>query len=164
MTMRKLALVSNEEDLPDDGPRLKVAIASQDGKMMNAHFGSARRFLVFEVGATHSRFLETVSFEAVTAESGEHKEENPLGVKVDALRGCHLLFVQAIGASAAQKVVSARINPVKLAEPEPIEQVISKVQELMRGTPPPWLRRALASASTGAKERSMSFLEEEDEP
>jgi nitrogen fixation protein NifX len=163
MSMRKLALVGNDAAAAeDDGPHLKVAVATQDGKMMNAHFGSARRFLIFDVSPTHSRFLETVTFDEVTGESGEHKPENPLGAKVDALRGCQLLFVQAIGASAAQKVVSARINPVKLADPEPIEQVIAKVQELMVGTPPPWLRRALASAST--KLRSPSFFEEEDEP
>lgn len=163
MVMRKLALVADEEQgSPTDAPRLRVAVASQDGKMMNAHFGSARRFVVFEVTPTHSRFLETISFEAVTAESGEHKEDNPLGAKIDALRGCHLLFVQAIGASAAQKVVRAQINPVKLAEPEPIDHVIAKVQQLIHGTPPPWLRRAIAAASTA--KRSLSFLEEEDEP
>jgi nitrogen fixation protein NifX len=140
-----------------------VAIASQDGRLMNAHFGSAKRFLVFEVTPTKSRFLETVSFDAVSDESETHREENPLGAKIDAIRGCNLLFVQAIGAAAAAKVVNARIHPVKLAEPEPIDQVISKVQALMTGTPPPWLRRALAS-SEGQKARSMKFLEEEDEP
>jgi nitrogen fixation protein NifX len=56
-------------------------------------------------------------------------------------------------------VISARIHPVKLAESEPVDQVITKVQELLNGTPPPWLRRALATS----QERSMSFLEEEDE-
>jgi nitrogen fixation protein NifX len=163
MTMRKLALVRSDEPAKDAGPRLRVAIATQDGKSMNAHFGSARRFVVFEVTPTSSRFLETISFDAVTGESGEHREDAPLGVKVDAIRGCNLLFVLAIGASAASKVINARIHPVKLAEAEPVEQVISKVQELLNSEPPPWLRRALAS-STPAKERSMSFLEEEDEP
>ena len=161
MTMRKLGLVHNDTPAQAAGPCLRVAIATQDGKSMNAHFGSARRFVIFEVTPTTSRFLETISFDAVTGESGEHREDAPLGVKVDAIRGCNLVFVLAIGASAASKVISARIHPVKLAEPEPVEQVISKVQELMNSAPPPWLRRALASST---KERSLSFLEEEDEP
>ena len=160
MTMRKLALIHNEEPASAAGPCLRVAIATQDGKSMNAHFGSARRFVIFEVTPTTNRFLETISFDAVTGESGEHREDAPLGAKVDAIRGCNLLFVLAIGASAASKVISAKIHPVKLAEPEPVEQVISKVQELMNGAPPPWLRRALASS----QKRELSFLEEEDEP
>lgn len=159
MSMRKLALVKDpEEGAAEEGPHLRVAIASQDGKTMNAHFGSAKRFLVFEVSPTRSRFLETASFDSVSDESGTHREDNPLAAKIDAIRGCNLLFVQAIGAAAAAKVVSARIHPVKLVDPEPIDRVITKVQQLMNGTPPPWLRRALASS----KERSMEFLEEED--
>lgn len=160
MTMRKLALVHAGEPAPAGAPCLRVAIATQDGRQMNAHFGSARRFVIFEVTATTSRFVETITFDAVTGESGEHREDAPLGKKVDAIRGGNLLFVLAIGASAASKVISARIHPVKLAEPEPVEQVIAKVQELMNAEPPPWLRRALASS----KERSLKFLEEEDEP
>lgn len=160
MNMRKLALVHNEPPAPEAGPCLRVAVATQDGKSMNAHFGSARRFVIFEVTAQSHRFVETISFDAVTGESGEHREDAPLGAKVEAIRGCNLLFVLAIGASAASKVISAGIHPVKLAEAEPVEQVIAKVQELMNGTPPPWLRRAL----TSIQQRSTSFLEEEDEP
>lgn len=160
MTMRKLVLVPDAAAEADAGSRLRVAIATQDGKSMNAHFGSARRFMIYEVTPTNRRFLETISFDAVTGESGEHREDAPLGAKVEAIRGCNLLFVLAIGASAAAKVINARIHPVKLAEAEPVEQVITKVQELMVGTPPPWMRRALAAS----KERSMSFLDDEEEP
>jgi nitrogen fixation protein NifX len=150
----------DEQAAPDAGPCLRVAIASQDGVSMNAHFGSARHFLVYEVTRTSSRLLERISFETVTGESGEHREDAPLGAKIAAIGGCNLLFVLAIGGAAASKVVQARIHPVKLAEPEPVEQVISKVQALMIGTPPPWLRKALASTQA----RSMTFLDEEDEP
>lgn len=159
MTVRKLALIPHDMPAPSEGPQLRVAIATQDGKLMNAHFGSARRFVIFEVTPTTSRFVETVSFAAVTGESGEHREDAPLGAKVEAVRGCNLLFVLAIGASAASKVISARIHPVKLAEPEPVEQVIAKVQALMKGTPPPWLRRALASTQT----RAPAFLDDDEE-
>ena len=47
---------------------------------------------------------------------------------------------------------------MKLSASEPIEQVISKVQTMMTGDAPPWLRKVLAAK----KERSMSFLDEED--
>lgn len=161
MTMRKLGLVPSATTASDAGPFLRVAVATQDGRSMNAHFGSARRFMIFEVSPASRRFVETISFDVVTGESGEHREDAPLGAKVEAIRGCNLLFVLAIGASAAAKVINARIHPVKLSEAEPVEQVITKVQELMAGTPPPWMRRALAAS----KERSMSFLDdEEDEP
>jgi nitrogen fixation protein NifX len=160
MSMRKLSIV-RDGDLqpPEEGPRLRVAIATQDGKTMNAHFGSARKFMVFEVTSSRSRFMEVACFDEVSDESGKHREDDRIGAKIAAIRGCNLLFVQAIGAAAASKVVSARIHPVKLAVPESVDGVIRKVQELMVGKPPAWLRRALASS----QERSMKFLEEEDD-
>lgn len=168
MHTRKLALVPQPVAPPvaalddsGDAPTLRVAIATQDGKTMNAHFGSARRFVVYEVGPARSRLVEAVVFDGVSDESGTHRGDDRIGAKIDALRGCQLLFVLAIGGPAAAKVVSARIHPIKLATPEPIDDVIAKVQALMTGTPPPWLRRVLVSAAS--QPRSHNFLEE-DEP
>jgi nitrogen fixation protein NifX len=161
MPSRRLSLVADPQAAgADAGPRLRVALATQDVKSVNAHFGSAKKVAVYEIMAQSSRFVEVIDFENTTGESGEHTSSSgdTLQSKVSAIAGCNLLFCLAIGASAAQKVVSARIHPVKLAEAEPIEQVISKVQTMMTGDAPPWLRRALAAS----KERSMNFLDDED--
>ena len=89
MAMRKLGLVSSvDEDADPSETRLKVAIATHDGKQMNAHFGSARKFMVYEVTPTRSRFLEMISFESVSDESGTHREDDRLGSKITAIRGC----------------------------------------------------------------------------
>ncbi len=161
MPALRLGLVpeAGEGDRPPTGPRLRVAIATQDGKSMNAHFGSARRFAVYEVTPEESRLLEVVAFDDTSDESGAHDAEaDRIGPKIAALAGCNLLFVLAIGGPAAAKVVKARIHPIKLAEPEAIDQVISKVRSMMTGTPPPWLRKAMAASQA----RSTDFLDEED--
>jgi len=146
---------------PRTGPRLRVAIATQDGKSLNAHFGSARRFAVYDVTPDTSEFAELVTFDDTSDESGAHDAEaDRIGPKVAALAGCHLLFVLAIGAPAAAKVVKARIHPVKLAEPEPIDQVLTKVKALMVGQPPPWLRKAM----NASQERSFDDFDQEDAP
>lgn len=161
MPALRLGLVEEPHDgrSSPPGPRLRVAIATQDGKSMNAHFGSARRFAVYEVTPHEGRFVEVVAFDDTSDESGAHDAEaDRIGPKVAALAGCNLLFVLAIGGPAAAKVVNAGIHPVKLAEPESIDQVIAKVRSMMTGNPPPWLRKALASSQT----RSTDFLDEED--
>lgn len=160
MSIRKLSLVESPDAARAAGPKLRVALATQDVKSVNAHFGSAKKVAVYEVMPESSRFVEVIDFDATTGESGEHTSSSgdTLQSKVKAIAGCNLLFCLAIGASAAQKVVSAKIHPVKLASAEPIEQVISKVQTMMTGDAPPWLRKVLAAN----QERSMSFLDEED--
>ena len=160
MTFRRLSLVEPVPSAAPSSPRLRVALATQDVKSVNAHFGSAKKLAVFEVTPETSRLVEAIDFDHTTGESGEHTSASgdTLSSKVAAIAGCNLLFCLAIGASAAQKVVSARIHPVKLSAAEPIEQVIAKVQTLMTGDAPPWMRKVLAQKA----ERSMSFLDEED--
>jgi nitrogen fixation protein NifX len=157
MLAQRLQLVEPME--PVTGKRLRIAIATEDLKSLNAHFGSARRFAVYDVTPTESRFVEAVSFTDVSNESGSHQRDgdDKIGPKVEALTGCHLLFVLAIGGPAAARVVNAHIHPVKLPKPETIETIISRVQTMMSGNPPPWLRKVM-SAQT---ERSMDFLDEE---
>ncbi|MDR3535339.1 MAG: nitrogen fixation protein NifX [Acetobacteraceae bacterium] len=157
MLAQRLELVETGE--PAAGLRLRIAVATQDLKSLNAHFGSARRFAVYDVTPNEHRFVEAVSFGDVSNESGSHAKDGDdrIGPKVDALTGCHLLFVLAIGGPAAAKVVSAHIHPVKLSKPEPIEDIISRVQTMMVGNPPPWLRKVMGAKTM----RSMDFLDEE---
>lgn len=128
--------------------RMKIAFATQDLRTVDAHFAGARAFAVYEVGPEQRRFVEAVTFEQTSKQDGVHAEEGEdrITPRVDAIRGCTLLFVQAIGGPAAAKVVNAKIMPMKLSVPEPIETVIDRVQTMLKGTPPPWLRKALLSA------------------
>jgi nitrogen fixation protein NifX len=40
-------------------------------------------------------------------------------------------------------VVASKIHPVKVTQPEPILDILDKLQGVLQGTPPPWLRKAL---------------------
>ena len=161
MSVQHMHLIEPGAGVPLAGPQLRIAIATQDLKSLNAHFGSARRFAVYDVTPTASRFLEAVGFGDVSDETGSHRTEgdDKISPKIAALAGCHLLFVLAIGGPAAARAVSAHIHPIKLPASEPIDSIIAKVQTMMAGNPPPWLRKAMhAPAAT----RSMDFLDEED--
>lgn len=128
----------------DAAPAIRVAIATNDHRFLDAHFGSAASFAVFEVSAENWRFVEMITFDDVTAEAGEHPDGvDRITPKVDALKGNALLFVLAIGGPSAAKVVRAGIHPVKLKEPEPLGAVVLRVQRMLNGKPPPWLRKAL---------------------
>jgi nitrogen fixation protein NifX len=85
----------------------------------------------------------------VSDQSGSHKADGDdrLAAKVEAVRGCTLLFVLAIGGSAAAKVVSAKVHPVKLPQAQPISEVIERVQGMLKGSPPPWLKKILNEKS-----------------
>ena len=45
--------------------------------------------------------------------------------------------------AAAARVVAQNIHPIKVNEPEAIDTILDKLQAVLGGTPPPWLRKAM---------------------
>jgi nitrogen fixation protein NifX len=149
-----------ERGAEDSGPTLRIAIASRDGRSLNAHFGSAEKFVVYDVTPHDHELVQTVEMSNVSDESGEHRaeSEDKNARKIAALAGCNIVFVLAIGGPVATKVIHAGIHPIKIAEPEPVDSVLSKVKTLLTTDPPPWLRRVLAAKTS----RSMKFLDDDE--
>lgn len=144
MTARRLRLIEPENDMTDSETPLKIAIATNDMEHLDAHFGSAKKFVVYEVTTTTTRMIEVLEFGDVTAQSGEHNsQDDRITPKVEALTGCALLFVLAIGGPSAAKVVRAGIHPIKRKDPEPISAVLEQTQTMLSGSPPPFLRKVL---------------------
>lgn len=163
MNVRRLRLIEEYAALSEEPKKpagVRIAIATQDMKSLNAHFGSAHKFAIYDVTPTSSAFIEAVGFDDVSDEGGAHKDDGDdrITPKVDALKGVNLLFVRAIGGPAAAKVVRAKIHPIKIADPQPIDDVIARVQTMLKGSPPPWLRKVLAESGNVDKP---AFAEED---
>ena len=69
---------------------------------------------------------------------------------------CAILYVAAIGGSGAARVVASNIHPIKVPQPEAIMDILEKLQDVVKGTPPPWLRKALLKD----QERVIDFEDE----
>jgi nitrogen fixation protein NifX len=139
---------------------MRIAVATQDRKRVDAHFASAKTFLFYDIGPDEHTFLEAVQFDCISDQSGVHADdgEDRLSAKIAALDGSSLLFCRAIGGPAAARVVRARVHPIKLAADESIAEVIERVRAMLKGNPPPWLRKAMRDADAGDER----FLDEED--
>ena|SRR5450631_3171519 len=133
---------------------MKIAFATQDQQRVDAHFGWAKHLAVYEIDAAGYRFVQAFPFGEDLAEDGN---EDKLAPKLDAIRDCAIVYVAAIGGSAAARVVAAKIHPIKVAQPEPIADLLVKMQEVLKGTPPPWLRKLLM------KEQGMTTNFEDDD-
>ena len=132
---------------------MKIAFATQDQQRVDAHFGWAKHLAVYEVDAAGHRLVETFPFGEDLAEDGN---EDKLAPKLAAIHDCAIVYVAAIGGSAAARVVAAKLHPIKVAGPEPILDILDKLQDVLKGTPPPWLRKALLKG----QERRFDFDDE----
>ncbi|MDI1260814.1 nitrogen fixation protein NifX [Aquabacterium sp.] len=135
---------------------MKIAFSTQDKQRVDAHFGWAKNILVYDVTPAGYTFVENFEFGGKLEEDGD---EDKLAPKLEAIKDCAILYVAAIGGSAAARVVASKIHPIKVAQPEPILDILEKLQDVLKGTPPPWLRKALQKGLDNATPN----FEDEDE-
>jgi nitrogen fixation protein NifX len=123
---------------------MRIAFTSTTGERVDEHFGRAGHFHVWEVGPDKARFVERVN--AITS---SEDEEDRIAARASALAGCAIVYTAQIGGPAAAKLVSRRIHPMKTSGDVAVAEVVEKLQEVLRGRPPPWLRKAMAAAEGG---------------
>jgi nitrogen fixation protein NifX len=133
---------------------MKIAFTTSDNTHVNAHFGWAKTIDVYEISDKGYSFLETLNFEGDLKQDGNEDKVTP---KLDALNDCKIVYVSAIGGTAAAKLIKKGVTPVKAkSDDEKIAEILAKLVETLKGNPPPWLRKAL-------QEKPKSFEEEIDE-
>lgn len=116
---------------------VRVAVASDAGEEIDAHFGSARRYLVYQVSPGEARLIDIRR----TDDPGETRDGTEF--RVGLIDDCHLLLVQSIGGPAAAKVINAGIYPLKQAGGGPARVFLATLQARMATSPPPWLAKAM---------------------
>lgn len=117
---------------------LKIAFATADGTTVDQHFGWCRRFDVYEVDPDHARLAQTREL----AEAPD-EEDSKIDNRLDAVRDCAIVHVTAIGGTAAARVVNSGVMPVKVPEGSSVPELVQRLQTVLQGSPPPWLRKVL---------------------
>ncbi len=146
---RKLKLCN-----PNQGVRgMKIAFATQDLQRVDAHFGWAKNIAVYEISPEGFNLIEAIQFSGDLKEDGNEDKITP---KIEAIKDCAILYVAAIGGSAAARVVANKVHPIKVNEPEVITEILVRLQDVLKGAPPPWLRKAMLKGV----ERDLNFDDE----
>lgn len=93
---------------------LKMAIASSDGKVINQHFGKARRFIIIESDGEEIKVLEVRENNPAcgTLEYGGHADD-ALDRSISLIRDCDAVLCSRIGGGAAEELLSRGIEPVE---------------------------------------------------
>lgn len=133
--------VYKDGDMPES---IRVAVASNAGSLLNGHFGSCIRFLVYQLSRNDHKLIGIRS--TIEADSAEDRNL----FRANLIKDCHVLFVQSIGGPAAAKVVRADIYPIKVPD---VVDAVEKLQEFQQvfDAPPPWMAKALGRSPEESK-------------
>jgi nitrogen fixation protein NifX len=139
ITTRRLSLT---DTLEKRGHFMKVAFASTDKIHIDEHFGRAAAFHLWDIGPDSAEFSGIVQ-----VDTHGDDEADRIEARCTSLADCALVYVAEIGGPAAARLVAKRIHPIKSKERAPIAETATKLQQVLQGTPPPWLRKAMLKNS-----------------
>jgi len=127
-------------DIPDS---IRVAIASNGGDQLDGHFASCQGFLIYQLSGTEMRLID------VRQTDDAADAEDKTAWLVEQIADCHVLYVVSVGGPAAAKVIKAGIHPIKKPTGGEAGAVLSQLQGVLAGSPPPWLAKILGVEAEG---------------
>lgn len=118
---------------------IRVAFATSDRKRVDQHFGTACALAIYAVTSQQATLVEFAQFGELEADGHEDK----LQAKMALLSGCVAVYCQAVGGSAVRQLLTADVQPFKVAEGTPIEPLLHGLQTALSAGSTPWLNQAL---------------------
>lgn len=131
-----------EGDLPGS---LRVACASNSGELLDGHFGSCKRFLIYQVAPSEVRLIDVRP--AVSEEDSELSDDTDVdknALRAKTISDCHILYVVSIGGPPVAKVVRAGVHPIKRPNGGEAREAAGELMSVLQaGSAPPWLAKIL---------------------
>ncbi|MFZ2268976.1 MAG: NifB/NifX family molybdenum-iron cluster-binding protein [Azonexus sp.] len=135
---------------------IKVAFATTDRLRVNQHFGAAEAFAIYEVTPDKATLVGIGEF----AEEAMDGNEDKLIAKVDFLEGCAAVYVMAVGASAIKKLMAKGIQPIRTAEVDAVDELLTEISKAMTDGGVAWVDRAVAAQAKKTEDRFANMEEE----
>lgn len=117
---------------------LRVAFATKDMEEVNAHFGGAKEFVVYNISKEGYEISEVIK-----TDTSELEDDDKTDFRIRALSGVNIMYCESIGGTAAAKVIRAGIHPMKVNEPTLIEDIVKTLVVMINGNPPPWVKNIM---------------------
>ncbi|WP_075185641.1 NifB/NifX family molybdenum-iron cluster-binding protein [Teredinibacter haidensis] len=106
------------------GVPLVVVFASQDGGIVDQHFGSSVAFYAYEVALEKARLIASQQFLYESQDGNEDK----LKPKLAWLYGGDIVYCASVGDSAARQLAELGITPIKVMAGAEIDKLIKHIQ------------------------------------
>jgi nitrogen fixation protein NifX len=117
---------------------MRVAFATMGTDKIDAHFGAVRSFDIYDITAEQACRVARIDL------PDADDEGDKIQARAKLLQGCAVVYCAQIGGPAAARLVQQNIHPLKVSVGTLITDEVNRFQQLLRGNPPPWLRKRLA--------------------
>ena len=111
---------------------IKVAFATNDNENIDAHFGGAKQFNIYDISPDYCEISTIIKI-----------EDKDTDKTVSLLKGVDIVYFLNIGPTAAAKIINNGIFPIKYKELVSIDDEIKKLTQMLNGTPAPFIKKIL---------------------
>jgi nitrogen fixation protein NifX len=111
---------------------IRVAFATNDNENIDAHFGSAKQFNVYNISKDKYELSTIITI-----------EEKDVDQTISLLEGVDIVYFVNVGVTAAAKIINKGIFPIKYKEIISIEDEIKKLTDMLNGTPAPFIKKII---------------------
>ena len=129
--------VYREGEMPNS---IRVACASNKDELLDGHFGSCRRFLIYQVSASDNRLIAIRDIDDAQAAGDKNS------FRASLIADCEILFVVSIGGPAAARVVRTGAHPIKKPQAGLARDEIQALQKVIGKDAPPWLAKVMGQS------------------
>jgi nitrogen fixation protein NifX len=116
---------------------MKVAFTTSSGAIVDGNFRKSDSFSVWDIGPHESYYVTTVNIKA-----DADNEDDRIATRAEALKECAIVCAMQICGPAAAKLVARNIHPMKTGNCISVEEIIGRLQEVLKGSSAPWIRKA----------------------
>jgi nitrogen fixation protein NifX len=109
---------------------IRVAFATNSAMNIDAHFGSAKEFHIYDVSK------ENYMLHGIVPITSKDTDKT-----VALLSGVDIVYFVNIGPTAAAKIINHGVFPIKYKEIVSIDEELSKLSKMLGTNPPPFIKK-----------------------
>ncbi|QFR48785.1 nitrogen fixation protein NifX [Sulfurimonas lithotrophica] len=111
---------------------IKVAFATNDNENVDAHFGSAKQFNIYDISKEGYDISTIIKIQTKDTDT-----------TVELLKGNDIVYFVNIGPTAAAKIINKGIFPIKYKEVISIDEELNKLVKMLNDNPPPFIKKII---------------------
>lgn len=111
---------------------IKVAFATNDNENVDAHFGSAKQFNIYDISKEGYDISTIIKIQTKDTDT-----------TVELLKGNDIVYFVNIGPTAAAKIINKGIFPIKYKEVISIDEELNKLVKMLNENPPPFIKKII---------------------
>lgn len=126
---------------------MKVAFTTSNRTYVNTHFGVTKEIDVYEISEKGYDFVKTLTFDGDLEQAAHEDKITP---KIEAVSDCKIVYVNAIGKPAGNKLMKMGVMLVRAQPDDKIPDILNMLVQSLNGSvsAPPMLRKALFQEET----------------